>query len=560
MFRYNGRDFNPQDTRFRFNHRGRTFPIPPWEFEEFYDECDISEDLVEFFAEKLFCLGVTASQVDLFKQYVLDNTIRSMDDKHYNCGFTFLTNSLQVAPNYTNIINNFKEEYFDSLSLWNGKSSQFTLVVSSGTFADSFSKTGAFTTDDFFNSLEALKDFIPAKADERIDVQVKGAEYLITFDKIHPRLVYPSVDLPQKRGAMASYEDKTIDMTDPSLKYTGFSQYPEYDFAGAPQRNNHRDLTIFRREIMDYKRDSDDPAWKDNNSAHTVIYNETQTGSNFVWKEGVVERNALRRRNFDKVLSKGNLFTRTGFNPPMFFNRVTVKEGYNGSEHEYFPLGLIPSSMQFERILDHVNLPSVYEYCENAESNRIHNGFRTSNAFESRKGTYRTVDGFIVDKDNSTTSPIEARYRDSLDAVYEFIYSLVDRRLIEKATKILSHNSHIFKNGSFKDNLDSVKSSLWNDYDWSFEKDFTDVGLNVYKRVPNEDNKGLAYLYQNNYVANGRQNISKATLDDLEYGGSSIVFSCVWSYLLERVDPVRWCKTRLQESPILSVWRGSLSL
>lgn len=525
MFRNNGRMFEPHNPRFRFNHRGRAFPMPPWEYEEFYDECDISEDLIDFISEQLFCLGVDAAQVDLFKQYVIDNTIRSIDDKHYNCGFTFLTNTIKVAPNYTNIINNFQEEYFDYLPLWNGKSSQFTLVVSAGTFYDSFDKVGAFTSEDFFNSLEALRDFVPAKADDRIDVQVKGSEYLITFDKIHPRLIYPSVDLPQKKGAMASYESKTIDMTDDILKLTGSSQYPSYDFANAPQRNDHSNLTIFKRGVIDFKRDSDDSAWVDNKSPHTVVYNdETLYEDNYVWKENVVERNALRRRNFDKTLSKGTLFTRTGFNPPSFLNRVTVKEGYQGVEHEYFPLGLIPSSMTFETIADHVNLPAVYEYCENADSTRIHNGFRTSNAFESRKGTYRTVDGFIVDKDNSTESPIEARYRDNLDSVYDFIYSLVDKKLLKKSEKIISHNSHIFNSGGFKDNLDSVKSALWNDYaKFSFENDFTDVGLNVYKRIPNEDNKGLAYLYQNNYVANGRQNISKATLDDLEYGGSSII-------------------------------------
>jgi hypothetical protein len=525
LFKYKGKPFDVMNPMFRFNNRGRNFPIPPWEFEEFYDECDISEDLIEFFSEKLFCLGVDAAQVNLFKEYILDSTIYSSDDKHYNCGFTFLTNGIKVAPNYTNIINNFKEEYFDYLPMWNGKSSQFTLVVSSGTFEDSFDGVGAFTRDDFFNSLEVLRDFIPAKADERIDVQIKGAEYLITFDKIHPRLVYPFVDLPQMRAAMASYESKTIDMTDASLKLTGIAKYPngEYDFTNSPTTNDHTNLTIFRRGVINYKRATDDPAWKNNKSPHTVVYNETQNSDNFVWKEDVVERNALRRRNFEKTLSKGNLFTRTGFNPPSFFNRVTVKEGYQGVDQEYFPLGLIPNTMRFETIEDHVNLPAVYEYCENAESNRIHNGFRTSNAFESRKGTYRTVDGFIVDKDNSTTSPIEARYRDSLDAIYDFIYSLVDKKLLLKTGKILSHNYHIFNNGSWKENEDSVKSALWNDYDLSFENDFTDVGFNTYKRIPNEDNKGLAYLYQNNYVANGRQNISNAVLDDLEYGGSSIV-------------------------------------
>lgn len=525
-FIYQGINFQVDDSRFVFNHRGRNFHLPPWEFEEFYEECDVSEDLVEFFTEKLFCLGVDTALADQFRNYILDNTVRNIQDEYYNNGFVFLTDSLKLAPNYTKIISNYDEQFFDYLPMWNGKSSQFTFSVSSGTFEDDFKILGAFTRYDFFNSLEAIRDFIPAKVDERIDVSLKGSEYLVTFDKIHPRLIYPSVDLPNKNGAMASYEDSTIDMDDPYLGLIGDGRRDNYDFANTPTRNNHQNLTVFKREEITYERKQQDAAWKDNKSPHTIVYNDDNYNS-LAWKEepSVPERTALRRRNFEKVLSKGNLFTRTGFNPPMFLNRVTVKEGYNDIDREYMPLGLIPSSMEFEKILDHVDLPAVYDHCENAESNRIHNGFRTSNAFESRKGTYRTVDGFIVDKDNSTTSPIEARYRDNFDSIYDFIYSLVDKKLLLKSELTFSHNSHIFVNSFWKDAIDSIKSAYWNDYDFSFEKDWHDIGFDVYSRVPNEDNKGINYLYQNNYVmnGNGRENVSRSVLDDLEYGGSSIV-------------------------------------
>lgn len=525
-FIYQGNTFQINNPRFVFNHRGRSFNLPPWEFEEFYEECDLSEDLVEFFTEKLFCLGVDTVLADQFRDYILDNTVRNLNDEHYNCGFVFLTNTLKLAPNYTKIISNYDEQFFDYLPMWNGKSSQFTFSVSSGTFEDGFNILGAFTRDDFFNSLEALRDFIPAKVDERIDVGIKGSEYLITFDKIHPRLIYPSVDLPNKKGAMASYEDSTVDMVDPYLGLIGDGRRNNYDFDNTPTRNNHRNLTVFKREEINYERKSQDAAWKDNKSPHTVVYNSDDYDS-LAWKEHptVPERTALRRRNFEKVLSKGNLFTRTGFNPPMFLNRTTVKNGYNDIKREYMPLGLIPSSMEFQTIPDHVDLPAVYDHCENADSNRIYNGFRTSNAFESRKGSYRTVDGFIVDKDNSTTSPIEARYRDNFDSIYDFIYGLVDKKLLLKSQLTYDHNKHIFTNSFWKSALDSIKSAYWNDYDFSFEKDWHDIGFDVYSRVPNEDNKGINYLYQNNYVMNGsgRDNVSRSVLEDIEYGGSSIV-------------------------------------
>ena len=523
LFRYNGIAFAPEDPNFVFNYRGRNFNMPPWEFEEFYKDCDITQDLVRFIKEKLLCLNVSETIADAFATYVEDNTFKNwIDTELYNNGFVFLTKKLNLAPNYSDIIDNYKEPYFDLLPLWNGKSSQFTLTVSSGDFDTRFFLAGEFTSEDFFASLEAITDFVPAKADERIDIEINDSDHLFTFDKIFPRHKWGQVDYAERGTILAGASDvKDLPLNSNANKLNGNIINPSYDFDGANTVNNHKFQAVFKRGQTYFKRlTTNGPAYNESGAVSPLVVDGTYSNvSEEISNPNnlIPDRTSIRRRNFEKVLSKGSLFTRTGFNGPTFYNRTN--KGIGSFEHSV--LGLNPMTKEFEAVPDHNNLPAVWDACETASesSTNVFNGVKTANTFKVRGFN----EGFrVVRTSDFSNTPIEARYRDELEEIYDFIYRLVDRKIELRAIASYNHNSHIFLDPTI-DHLQSLKNSIWNGYDLSFESDFEDNEYDVYSRVPNEFNKPLSYLYNNDYVMPGRTSVSRSALEDVKNGGRSLV-------------------------------------
>jgi len=517
LFSVKGYKFDTTHPDFVFNYRGRDFHIPPFEDERFYKDCDVTYDLISFFKSKLVCLGVEDSIADSFESYILQNTIEGYQEPDlYNNGFLFLTKYLNTAPNYDRIIQDYDQKFYDYLPLWNGKSSQFNLTVSSGAFDDKFFVQTAYTTEDFFESLKAIRDFVPAKAIERININLENGDVLYPYVKMQPRITTSFADLPNVSGAMASFELSTLDMRDASLGLLGTHIDPSYDFAGARTTNNHENLPVFTRDRVLFGRTSDQAAWKDTSGIYNVSgpYGE------------VAPRSASRRRDFQKNLSKGQIFRRDGFNPPSFLN-VRTKGSAEGvstfgslsSLVEFVPLGLIPSSQEFTTVPDHKNVPDVYNECEDTTSNNVFNGIRSKYTFKIRGDR----DALDIEPVPGIIDDLVYKYRDNIEDIYKLIFELKDEELRIKAELILKHNAHLVKNGMWKDELESFKNKLWNGLDYSIEEEFNKIKMDFYQRVPAEDNKPFNYLYLNDYVKYGRGNISNSVLDDLEYGGSSIV-------------------------------------
>ena len=517
LFSVKGYKFDTTHPDFVFNYRGRDFHIPPFEDERFYKDCDVTYDLISFFKSKLVCLGVEDSIADSFESYILQNTIEGYQEPDlYNNGFLFLTKYLNTAPNYDRIMEDYDQKFYDYLPLWNGKSSQFNLTVSSGAFDDKFFVQTAYTTEDFFESLKAIRDFVPAKAIERININLENSDVLYPYVKMQPRITTPFADLPNVSGAMASFELSTLDMRDASLGLLGTHIDPSYDFAGARTTNNHENLPVFTRDRVLFGRTSDQAAWKDTSGIYNVSgpYGE------------VAPRSASRRRDFQKNLSKGQIFRRDGFNPPSFLN-VRTKGSAEGvstfgslsSLVEFVPLGLIPSSQEFTTVPDHKNVPDVYNECEDTTSNNVFNGIRSKYTFKIRGDR----DALDIEPAPGVIDDLVYKYRDNIEDIYKLIFELKDEELRIKAELILKHNAHLVKNGMWKDELESFKNKLWNSLDYSIEEDFHKLKMDVYSRVPSEDDKPFNYLYLNDYVKYGKGNISNSVLDDLDYGGSSIV-------------------------------------
>ena len=257
LFNIDGYPFRLDSSSFVFNYRDRDFSIPPWEYEKFYKNCDLIDELVEFFAEKLICLGCPVPTAKSFENYILDNTIRGYQKPElYGNSFLFLTETLNLAPNYDSIMENFEKTKFDYLPLWSGKSSQFNLTVSSGNMDDGFFVQSSFTTEDFFEALKSIKSFIPAKTIKRVHVDLEQTDAVFQYSKMQPRLTMPTVDFANPSGAMASFESSTLNMRHDSLGLLGrhTNHNPTFDFGSPRTVNNHQDLPVFQRDRLKFGR------------------------------------------------------------------------------------------------------------------------------------------------------------------------------------------------------------------------------------------------------------------------------------------------------------------
>lgn len=496
LFNVRGYPFRPNDSDFVFNYRSRDFSVPPWEYENFYKDCDITFELVEFLKGKLICLGVPTNYCESFEDYVLSNTVSgTQDPKFYNNGFFFLTENLQLPPNYQDLIENFEQAKFDYLGYWSGKSSHFDLTLCSVEFEDSIFVQTSFTTEDFFASMEAIKDFVPAKVISRVHTNLSAIDNFRSVTTLCPRVNFKMLDSINLSGALGSFNASSLNMRDPSLGYLGIHRNPSYDFANAASYNSHSSLPVFGREVLEFGRTSDSDAFVDSSSVYNVSGPYAE----------VSPRGANRRRNREKLLSKGNWFNRTGFNPPTFLNLSDT-----GSITEYLPLGLIPSTLSFEQIPDFKSLPEIYEDYQDLNSLATIYGVDVSSTFPVRG-----------------LEPYEGceyyRFRDSFEEISKFIYDLVDHKISKQAELEIELNKDLLINDSWLSHYESLKNEIWNDYELDFEKEFAELGLDLYNRVPNEKNKTLNYLYLNNYIKRGKPSISDSTLEELDTGGSSLV-------------------------------------
>ena len=331
LFSVRGTRFSDFDkAKFRFNYRGRIINIPPFEDERFYKDCDVTFEFVDWLTDRLICLGVPENYVLTWKDWILTNTIEgARPAEYYDNAWVILTSALELPPNYADVFAEFEQEKIEFMPYWSGKSSHFNLSVSSGSFTDSFFTFGAFSRDEFFDALRATKDFIPAKAIQRLHTDLKGQDYLFTNVTLCPRINYEFKDF-MSEGAFAGYQLSSLDMRDASLGLT-------------------------RGGVPSFKRDD----------------NVDVSGPVVAIGGG---RNAKRRRNLVNSLNQGEMFDRTGFNQPTFKNLNT-----SGSGEEYAVLGLNPSTLEFAKSDD-----EVWGSCESLDSPRTFSGVDTSSTFPCR--------------------------------------------------------------------------------------------------------------------------------------------------------------------------------
>jgi len=435
LFWVNNFKFDINDPEFSFFFRGRSFPIPPWEDEKFYRNCDITEDLATFLERELVCLGVAETNARSFKEYILNNTVQgSLDTKFYDNGFWFLTSSINQPPNRDYLIDNFQIEKYDYIPLWNGKSSHFDIDVSTGTFESDFFQGKDFLKQDFFESLAVIDNFSPAKAIPRTRVTLDNVDTLSSLDYICPSLRYWIQDIPPSGAQGGAY---TSGMSFSGIAGAFGSDYPTPANASRAA-NSHAGLPVFRRGAVDEPLDMV-------NLAGSALSASPIT-------EGVF-RNAMRRRNFSKTLQKGGLYKRSGFNMPSYFNTSS-----EGSDVEYQPLGLLNLLFSYHKVINPYNLLEtssfpynldVWSKCWDLTSDNMMSGIAASSTFDIRGTSSLTL---------STCNSYVAR--DRTPDFYKYLNKILEKKFEYQANYVADKNSYLTAASSFLDASASIKNIL----------------------------------------------------------------------------------------------------
>ena len=508
LFRLKGlkfSDYNPG--YFRFGYRGRVLPIPPFEDERFYKDCDINHDIAEFLEDKLICFGVSEEYASSFKDYVLDNTVRgAREAKYYNNAWLILTSGLELPPNYQSVFENYERDAIDYMPLWSGKSSHMNLAVSSGNFTDEFFQFGAFSKYEFFDALRGVKDFIPAKVIERIHVDLQGDDFIVASVKLCPRVVYDLKDI-MSWGALASYQLSSLNMRDSSLGLVTDGK------------------VAFGRDRV---------TWGLENNILDASGPVAAIGGG---------RNSKRRRNFENVIHRGEMFNRTGHNQPMFKNVSTSGDGY-----DYAILGLNPSTMEYSPVTSHTYLPDIWDKCEGYNSFNEYFGVSSNQTFPTRG----------LEKITASSCHLYT-FRDDFSESKELIYSLIRKRVESNAELEFELNKFLFQ-VPWRNEVQNLKNEFWDSYDleqdeiYNYKFDKFKINRGVFG--------GMAYLYENVYLPIGSEGISNSTLEEMKVGGLSVLshaFGPVYYNALLNVDGTNANKTQsLFEETVLTTASASV--
>jgi hypothetical protein len=130
------------------------------------------------------------------------------------------------------------------------------------------------------------------------------------------------------------------------------------------------------------------------------------TDSSFI---GTVPRNTARRRSFEKLIPMEGYYDRTGFNMPVSYSMASSLSG--------IPLGLIPSSMQYTPVTDHIILPKIWSQCEGLGSNNTYYEYDVSNT--------QNVRGLNLNFSNNTDRTVD---RGQLPPIIAAMYRFMERK------------------------------------------------------------------------------------------------------------------------------------
>lgn len=392
LFIFDGEPFALTSEDFVFNYRGRDFKVPPFEEYPYYIDIRVTDDLIDSIVDKLVCFSVRKEFAVEVGEYIRKNCINTTDFIQVNNAWLFFTTSATYAPNWNSIIKDLSNTKAEYLSLWNGKSSHYNLLVSATDF-DFYKTSLESDSGESFNIIsQAAKEFSPAHSIPQLVATLQETDpYSINNTNTYPYLRFDKTE--------------TAQFSTSSSMLSNFAASAIY-FPSYKRGLTATSLATFSRGDVDELNDTYV------NQTSPIAY---------------IPRRSHRRRNFKNILPRDGYYSRTGFNPPSPFRNYTTVNNL------YYPLGFIPSSLQYVPITDYNNLPAVYSLCENLNSSNVFNGVTTSNTYP-----LRGITSSIFSVSNSLD-------RGQLNPYLATLYYILEQK------KILQASSYYDQNPSYYD-------------------------------------------------------------------------------------------------------------
>jgi len=314
-FIFDNKLFDPEAS---YSYRGKVLPIPPYDDEKFYVQCQLTKELLNYLHSRLTCFGVTESFATQVTNYIKNNTILSKDRLSIDGTFMFHTSSYQSPPNYDDVVASLSVKDINSMGLWNAKSSHFNVFLDTSSYNFSSLNLASDTGEAIVELARTVNDFSPAHSIPVVDLFTNITDTVTYLGYFCNR-----VDVASKEFVSYTYGSSAVDMS-----------------AGA---------STFLRASTDQFTDS--------------LLNSSVAISS--------PRNAVRRRNLKNLLEHKSSYSRTGFNQPVAVEPSAT--AYNG-----ITLGFIPSSLSFADT-SIINLKGVYNICNKLTSDNSFFGVDVSN-------------------------------------------------------------------------------------------------------------------------------------------------------------------------------------
>lgn len=360
----------------KYSYRNQVNQIPPWELVKYYRFCKLDLRLVNFLCQKLDSFGIPVALVESFRYFIESNTYNSNDILASKNNWLIFTRDKYVAPNRDSLLSNYKGDKIKYSPLWNAKSSFFNISLDAGDFEFTKYSKELFSFNGLKSIVNCINDFTPAHAIPLLDLSLTDQDVASYDECTRQYMSYiPSADFLQASSAPIGYSRT-------GLLMSGLGR-------------------VFSRQ---------DVATLD-----ASVYSSGSSISN-------IPRNSIRRRNFKNNISKTGWYDRTGFNMPgvLLPSSITTT---------YIPLGYVPSTGKFVSISAYDDIPAVYEYCENRNSQNSYNGIFTSATFPCRG-----VSAAICEN-NITYS-----YRSDCPQIVALMHKKMQERVFAEASAIVTAN------------------------------------------------------------------------------------------------------------------------
>jgi hypothetical protein len=273
------------DLEFTFTYRDKVnYPLPPFEEIKYYKDCNLSPELVGLLADKLSCFQVKDSFITQVRDFILNKGITTDTSLGSLNEMLMFFSSVQVPPNFDDVMLSISDYEKNLLDLWNGKSSHLFIDFNSGDFDFAKDTLGADGKNALYQASRVAQEFSPAHAIPRVNLNASASD---GYSASSTLFTYLGLDHDGTRES-----------------YTSASILGNFEYSGvkmgsvAPGTSNGRGgLNTFKRADVDKITDN-------------LLDSTTAAPLNNVG------RRALRRRNFQYLLPKEGYYDRTGFNGP----------------------------------------------------------------------------------------------------------------------------------------------------------------------------------------------------------------------------------------------------